>query len=420
MCYNSSLLGCLRKEGFSMLNLSERAKNAVLIGTLCSVSYLAVYVARNVLSAVTPYIISGGEYDKEYIGAISSLYFIFYAVGQLINGAIGDKIKARYMISFGLFLAGVTNFVFPWIIQYKIGATLVYSMTGFFLSMIYGPMTKVVSENTDPIHTTRCSLGYTLASFLGSPMAGFLAFILVWQGVFIASSAFLFSMAIVCFTTFCLFERRGIVKYGQYKAEKKGSANVKVLFEHKIVKYALISVITGVVRTSVVFWLPTYLNEYLGFSEDTSSVVYIIGTLAISATAFIAIFTYERLKRDMEKTVLIMFISSTLFFMLTYFVTNPILNVVCIILAIMSSNGAACMLWSRYCPSLRDTGMVSSVTGFLDFLSYMAAAASNLVFANASSAIGWGNLILVWLGLILIGVIISLPYDKFRKGALRG
>ena len=36
------------------MRLSKNAKNAVLIGSLCSVSYLAVYMARNILSAVTP------------------------------------------------------------------------------------------------------------------------------------------------------------------------------------------------------------------------------------------------------------------------------------------------------------------------------------------------------------------------------
>ena len=70
------------------------------------------------------------------------------------------------------------------------------------------------------------------------------------------------------------------------------------------------------------------------------------------------------------------------------------------------------MLWSRYCPSLCDTGMVSSATGFLDFVSYIAAAVSSTLFANAASVIGWGNLILVWFGLMVFGVLISLPYKR--------
>ena len=104
-----------------------------------------------------------------------------------------------------------------------------------------------------------------------------------------------------------------------------------------------------------------------------------------------------------------------IFFLLTYLISVPAVNIVCIVLAIMSSNGAATMLWSRYCPSLRETGMVSSATGFLDFLSYMAAAAANLIFANAVTSIGWGNLILVWAGVVLAGVIVALPYKRKLK-----
>ena len=80
----------------------------------------------------------------------------------------------------------------------------------------------------------------------------------------------------------------------------------------------------------------------------------------------------------------------------------------------MSSNGAASMLWSRYCPSLRYTGMVSGATGFLDFVSYMSASASSTLFANAVSVIGWSNLILVWFGLMLVAMIISIPGTRFK------
>ena len=312
----------------------------------------------------------------------------------------------------GLLGAAVTNIVFAAFTTYQspFAATVAYGCTGFFLSMIYGPMTKVVSENTEPMHATRCSLGYTLASFLGSPAAGLLATFLAWQSTFTVSSSLLLTMSVAVFVFFTVFERRGIVKYGQYKAEKKGSGNIKVLLRRDIVKFTFISILTGVVRTSVVFWLPTYINQYLGFDEETSTTIFTVATLFISLTAFIAVFIYERLGNNIDKTVLIMFSSAVIFFTLTYFFDLPALNIVFIVLAIMSSNGAASMLWSRYCPSLRDTGMVSTATGFLDFVSYSAAAAANLIFANAVTDIGWGNLILVWMGLMVVGVIVALPY----------
>lgn len=396
------------------MKIRPEAKKAIMIGSLCSVSYFAVYIARNILGAVTPFMTLEEGITEDYIGNISAMFLLFYACGQLINGFIGDRIKAKWMISFGLLGAALVNAVFPFIAKMHTVAPVIYSMAGFFLSMIYGPMTKVVSENTEPIYATRCSLGYTFASFFGSPAAGLIAAFLTWKLAFGVSGAVLFLMSAMVMLFFTVFEKKGIVKYGQYKAQEKGIRNIKVLFQHQIVKFSLVSILTGVVRTSVVFWLPTYISQHLDFPETTAVTIFSAATLVISFTTFIAIFVYERIGRDMDKTVLIMFASSVVFFALTYFVQAKLLNIICIVLAIMSSNGAATMLWSRYCPSLRDTGMVSSATGFLDFLSYTAAAAANIIFPKAVGAIGWGNLILVWMGIVLVGVVIALPYRKLK------
>ncbi len=395
---------------------NKSVRNAIYVGTLCSVSYLAVYVARNILGAVSPQMIAEGGFTTEYIGRVSSVYFICYAVGQLINGAIGDKIKARWMISGGLFLAGITNLLFAHLgAQYPNAAVAVYGMTGFFLSMIYGPLTKVVAENTDPKYTHRCSLGYTFASFLGSPLAGMIAAYFAWQSVFEVSSVILAVMAVVSFGVFFGFEKSGIIRYHQYKRAKEQGGSIKVLIEHRIVKFTLVSVLTGVVRTSVVFWLPTYISQYLGFSSSSAAKIYTVATFVISMTTFVAVFVYERLNRDMDKTILLMFSVSVCCFAAVYFVHAPMLNIVLMIAAIMSSNGAASMLWSRYCPSLRDTGMVSSATGFLDFMSYMAASVASSAFANAVSQIGWQNLILVWIALMAVGVVVALPHERLWK-----
>ena len=391
-------------------------RNAVMIGTLCSASYLGVYFARNILGAVTPQIVNSGVYSESYIGTVSSLYFTFYAVGQLINGLIGDKINARIMISLGLIFAGITNFIFPFMLDNPTAAQFIYGMTGFFLSMIYAPMTKVVAENTEPIYAVRCSLGYTFASFFGSPLAGVAAALLVWTAVFTVSSAVLVIMGITCFVVFLTLEKKGIVKYHQFdkpKTENKGS--IKLLIERQIIKFTFISVLTGIVRTTVVFWLPTYISQYLGFSSETSALLFTVATLVISFTTFVTVFVYEKLNRNMDLTILLAFILSAVSFLLVYLIKVPAINIALMVVAIMSSNGAATMLWSRYCPSLKDTGKVSSATGFLDFMSYMAAAASSTIFANAVTSIGWKNLIFVWFVLAVCGIIVALPKKVFKK-----
>jgi len=407
------------------MSFSSNAKKAIKIGVMCFLSYLAVYLARNVLSTVTPQMQAQG-FTKEAIGVASSIYFITYAFGQLINGAIGDKIKARYMMSFGLALAGISNFLFSFINtvnhesygEIPFAAYIAYGCTGFFLAMIYGPMTKVVAENTEMPYTTRCSLGYTFASYFGSPLAGMLATFLAWQSVFTVSSVVLVVMAVVLFISFAIFEKKGIIVYNRFKVEKQGGKTgaVKALFKRQIVKFSLVSILTGVVRTSVLFWLPTYFNERLLYTEKEATTIFTIASLFISCGAFIVVFVYEKLGHNLDKTVLLMFSLAAAFFALTIFVKSPIANVVLIVISIMSSNGAATMLWSRYCPSLRDTGIVSGVTGFLDFLSYMAAATANVVFPFLieQKAWSWESIVIIWLALMVAGIAISLPWDKIR------
>ena len=398
------------------LKNNKRAREALFIGLLCSISYLAVYVARNVLSTVTPQMVEGGEFTKEYIGEISSLFFIFYAIGQLLNGFLGDKIKARYMLSIGLLFAGIVNFAFPYILHLAGIAKLAYGVTGFFLSMIYAPMTKLVAENTMPQYTTKCSLGYSLASYLGSPMAGAIAAILSWKSVFVASSIALIVMAIVCFTFIFYLEKSGVVIHNRYKelkeVKKKKTdliGTVKTLLKRRIVLFALISILTGVVRTTVVFWLPTYFSEHLGYAPKTSAAIFTVATLAISLTVFLSVAVYKLFKQNLYSTVLVTFLASAVFFLFVYLVEQPVINIIFIVLGVMSANAAATMLWSMYCPSLHDTGMVSAATGFLAFIGYVASSASSTLFANAATTIGWGNLILVWSGLMALGVVVTLP-----------
>ena len=376
---------------------------------MCSLSYFVVYFARNILSTVTPQIMASGSHTAEFFSSLSSVFFALYAVGQLINGMVGDRVKARYMMSFGLGLAGVCNLLFPSLIHSSGGALAAYGLTGFFLSMIYAPMTKVIAENTEPVHATRCSLGCTFAAFFGSPFAGAAAALLTWQAVFYTSAGALILMGLLCFALFLLFEKQGIIRYNQYGREAERSRNVHLLFRNRIVRFTLISVITGIIRSTVVFWLPSYFSQHLGFTPDQAAGLFTGATLVIALSAFASVFAYERLGRNLDLTLFLSFAAAACAFFLAFLIGAPAVNIALFVFAIFASNCAATMLWSRYCPGLRDTGMVSTATGFLDFMSYMAAAASSAAFAGAVERLGWRCIILLCAALMVIGAATVLP-----------
>lgn len=391
-----------------------QTKNAIIIGLISTLSYLAVYIARNVLSAVSPTLISNGLFDENNIGTLSSIFFFTYAVGQLINGIIGDFIKSKYMITFGLVIAGVSSIFLPIFSQSVITTNVLYGIMGFALAMIYAPLTKLIAENTSQNHAVKCNLFLNFAAYFGAPLASGFAIILSWQKTFKTSGIILIFMAVLSFLIFSFLEHKKAIKFNKRQKNKttKSNSALGVLIKRDIIRFTFVSILTGVIRTTVLFWLPVYLTQHLKFSDNESKTINMIFAFLISAGSFIAVWIYKFFKQNMNKTLIFSFAIATVFFLLCAFVNQEFVNIFVLLIAIIASNCAATMLWSVYCPSLSDTGLVSSATGYLDFISYMSASIASKLFANAVSDIGWGGLIFVWVALMVIGVVISFPIKK--------
>ena len=117
------------------MGLKIQTKNALFLGLLCSLIYLTVYISRNVLSAVSPEMLTDNIFDENIIGTMSSIFFFAYAVGQLLNGLLGDIVHSKYMISIGLIVAGVSSFIIPELNQ-RIYIYILYGIMGVAVSMI--------------------------------------------------------------------------------------------------------------------------------------------------------------------------------------------------------------------------------------------------------------------------------------------
>ncbi len=390
----------------------KETKKAFLLGAICMFSYLACYYARNILSAVSPKMVESSQFTLEFIGLMSTINMLTYAMGQLLNGALGDFIKAKYMVSGGLILSAVCNFIIPFSSYNMI--LFSYSLSGFFLAMIFAPITKVVAENTLPHYASRCCLGFTFASFLGNPLAGLAAIFFNWDVIFVVSGFILVLMGIMCFIFFSLCEKKGYIVYRIKEKSKKQQGKLKTLLEHSIIKFTVISILTGIIRTSVVFWVPTYTYQYLGFSAEISATIFTVATLIKSFSPYVNnLLIYERiLKRDMDKMLKLMFSISAVSFLLLFIIKQPFINIGFLLLGLIASAGASTMMFSVYCPSLGKTGLTSTATGFLDFVSYVAAAVANQFFASFSESYGWGYLTLIWSSLMVCGFIASVVKKK--------
>lgn len=392
---------------------AERFK-AFKIGALCITSYLASYVMRNILSVSTPQMLEGGGFTKSRLGLISSVYFFVYALGQLVNGAIGDRVRARSMVGTGLVLSALAAFIFPYS-SHAAAQTACFALNGFGLSMLRGPLMRVISENTLPKYARNCCVGFSVASFLGPLAAGVLAAALSWRAVFMTVSAVTFAMGAASFLILTYFENHGII-IKRTAHEERQRIGLTAIFSLKgFLLYMFVGALTEIVGSSVSFWIPSYISEYLRFSPSESSMIYSVISVLKAFSPFLCMFIFTKLGENEMLLMKIMFFVSAAAFAAMNFSANMWFCLAVLLVALTAAGCASTVLWSIYIPSLRDSGCVSSANGFLDFSGYIAASAANMFFADTAQTMGWKTLVVIWAALMFAGGAAVVGYSIKRR-----
>ena len=378
--------------------MDKNTQKAWRIGSFCIATYLASYVTRNILSVSTPEMIKEAFFTKEYTGLLSSICFIFYAAGQLINGFIGDRVHPKYMIIMGLGISSVSTFVIP-IFDNRILHFTAFALIGFGLSMLRGPLMKVISENTAATHARMICTLFSMAGFAGPLIASILSIFFKWRAVFTATGVISVIITVLAVAAITTLEKRGEIKF--VPKYDKGIAGILNVFKlEDFIFYMLISSIGEIAGSSITFWIPTYTTEHLGFSNDAASTIYSVVSFSTLFTPFITLLIYEKLIRNGIKLALVMYVISAVFFIAVRFIAAPVLNVSMLIIAKVAAAAASSIVWSAYIPGLARSGKVSSANGVID-------AAGYVLFSTFVGRLGWGGIVNMWYIIMLIGAAVS-------------
>ncbi len=402
--------------------MKDRSGKTVQFLTIAVASfliYLACYATKSLLSVNSPIMIEEG-YDSVAIGAMSSVYFLCYGIGQLFVGFIGDKIKLKYMLLSGLLLASVSCFSFA-LFDGVIVKSVVWGACGFGLSFLYAPLVKSIADRLEGRQAEICMTLLNLASIAGSTVAGLFGILGDWKLATYIFAGMLLFFAAASFVANALLDKKfPIAKaLGEIETGKNGSMPLKRFagywLKHGAAAFLLISAIQGVAKNSITFWIPTYISDHLGFSPQITSVIFTVITLIAALNQIIAILLYHLMRERSVWVIRFSFLLSAAFFLLLIPIKNAYANIVVLLVAKSGYSWAGTMIWTYYCRDFKKVGRVAFVVGALDFVSYLFSAVSSLLFSDAIVKIGWINLIVVWAALMFAGVLSTLFYNVKEK-----
>ena len=356
----------------------------------------------------------GSLFHKGIYGLAFICLFYFYSVGQLINGFIGDMVHPKYMIIMGLGVSSISTFAIP-LFDNRIIHFAAFALIGFGLSMLRGPLMKVISENTAATHARMICTLFSMAGFAGPLIASLLSIFFEWRAVFTVTGIISVFITVASVTVISLLEKRGEIKFTPKKEKGVLNSILSVFKLEDFFFYMFISAIGEIAGSSITFWIPTYTTEHLGFSGDAASTIYSVVSLTTLFTPFITLVIYEMLIRNGVKLAVVMYVLSAVFFIAVRFTAAPLVNVIMLIIAKMAAAAASSIVWSAYIPGLARSGKVSSANGVIDAAGYAMASLANVIFSGSVSRLGWGGIVNMWYIIMLIGAAASAGKLLLRK-----
>lgn len=391
----------------------KEVKRATVVGTTCIFTYIINYYLRHMLSVLTPTLLLAGNFTVEHIANLSSTYMLLYAAGQLINGFLGDIFSPKNMVSIGLLVSGGSFLAFPFI-DGEMLQIICFACFGFGLSMLRGPLMKIISENTRPNHARLICVFFSFSSFVGPLVASVFALVNGWNLAFICAGAVAVVFGFLVHIVFSVMEAKGLISY--IKTEDKGMSSILAVFKiENIVFYIIVACLVEISAASISQWLTTFLTVPLGFSKDTANLLYSGISICRSFMPFVSLAVFRAIKEKDIPMMRVTFSIAIVMFALLIVAPNRWTSIVFLSVALMSMSCTSALLWSIYIPSLGKTGRVSSANGVIDCIGYIAAAAANLLFANVMSNIGWNTVYILWASIGAIGLCTTFIFDSKKK-----
>ncbi len=377
-------------------------KRAFSIGGISIFTYMVSYYLRNLLSVLTPQMLESGEFTVEQIGLLSSVYMVLYAVGQLVNGFLGDRISPKWLVVLGMLISGGVCILFP-LLGSPVLQVLCFVLMGFGLSMLRGPLMKMISENTLPNYARIICVLFSASCYVGSFVAGLVALVGYWKLAFILTGVAALTVAALALVAVTVMERKKVVTYQSTKGKGWG-ALFGVFKIPGFLFYLAVACLSEIGITSITFWIPTFLDDYLQLPDAAVSAIYSGIVVLRALVPFGTLAVFKLFKEKEMRMMRVCFALTLLAFGGLLAFKSAVVGVVLLALGLVGITCVSSLLWSIYIPSLGKTGMVSSANGVLDCAGYATASVINLASAAVMGAFGWNAVFIIWAASGLLGL----------------
>ena len=391
------------------------------------IAYASFYLCRVNISIAIPGILEEYNLTKTAMGAVLTALFFAYAVGQFINGQLGDKFGARKLLTFGAIVSAILNLVFsvlPGIVSLM---ALVWGLNGYFQSMGWSPSTKTIA-NWFPLKMRGKITGlfgscYQFGNAASWALAGFVVGIFGWRFAFVIPAIVFIIVAIQWYIN------------GRDAPEELGLPTVEECNdgvmeqkdcqkdEHLGFRYTIRTVLSNpriwmvgfslfglnIIRYGFMDWAPTYMFEVEKATISTAAYKALAIPLAGSLGALFAGWASDKFFNSRRAPIMVIMLAglmglTILYPQLKHF--HWIWSLLCLIAIGFTIYGPHVMICATIPMDYASRKAAASAAGFIDGFGYFGAALTGVISGFLVDNYGWNAAFYFWVVGVFIAVIL--------------
>jgi len=389
-------------------------------------AYTMYVIGKMSFSAATVGLIEEGILTKTQTGVISGIFWLVYAIGQVVGALIVNKVSAYLLIEIGIIGSAISNILMACTESFGI-LLVVWCLGGAAQLGLWSGLLKLtsteVSEKHRPVLVGFLAYSYSIGSIISYFLTAAILAVCSWKYIFILCGVI------------CGLALPGIV-YSRKKAspilekemesqsssiQKKQKITWKIIWNRGLIFFALLMCVKTIVENGIGSWMPTILFEVYGISSSYSSLLS-VGRLVIALLGVaLGAFVYAKARTDELHSLIIIVLPMVPIMLLLNNLSNLEIFTVIVLLfggaLLLSATTPRISL--NYPARYQDIGLTANVGAIINCMSTGGMAIATYGGGYIADKFGWNAVVHMWTILITFFLIVTVGmiplWNRFKR-----
>ncbi|MCK5643067.1 MAG: MFS transporter [Gammaproteobacteria bacterium] len=367
------------------------------------VTYAAFYLGRVNFSVAMPEIMAEFGWTRSELGVVVALALWAYAIGQVVNGQLGDRFGARHVVYLGLLGTAAANLLLPGSAGVLFGLfALTWVANGYLQSAGWAPIVRTLTDWTQAKEwgklSGRLATSYIFGSAVSVALAGYLVANHGWRVAFYVPAGLMLVAAVHWFT-------RARDAPGRKATAPLGSTLGDTLANSSLWMLGVVLALTNIVRYGFLTWVPLYLVEQ-GQRIDLAAYSLVLFPVAGIVGSIVVGHISDRVGRV---PMVAFCLTGAALITLAYLVSS---SVFMLMLVGFFTFGAHALIVTAIPADLSTRSTTSSATGFVDGLGYIGAGVQGLATGLLVDSFGWPLAFVFWATCAFLGAFLMATFRR--------